>query len=75
MEGNGCRTLHLPPSQIAYMAMVKAAVRAMDTVQSYAHSALGLGPSTFIVAGASKRGWWVYAHPFPIVVPSTCMHG
>jgi PhoPQ-activated pathogenicity-related protein len=43
----------------ARLPMTKAAVRAMDTVTSFLGSAEGGGvkADTFVVAGASKRGW------------------
>lgn len=37
--------------------MTKASVRALDTVQAYAHQNLGQNVENFVVAGASKRGW------------------
>ena len=39
------------------LPMVKSAVRAMDTVQSYAHKTWQLEVKHFTVTGASKRGW------------------
>ena len=43
----------------ARLPMTKAAVRAMDTVTSFLGSAAGgsVKADTFVVAGASKRGW------------------
>ena len=46
------------PELVAYMAMVKAAVRALDTIENYVSTAHGLSATTFVVAGASKRGWY-----------------
>ena len=40
--------------------MVKASVRAMDTITAFAAALPELGgsaPSSYTVAGASKRGW------------------
>ncbi|KAH8959759.1 hypothetical protein BDL97_06G093900 [Sphagnum fallax] len=47
--------LHIP--------MTKAAVRAMDTLQTYACKHLKIQIESFVVAGASKRGWttWLTA--------------
>lgn len=53
------------PTWSARFPMVKSSVRAMDTVQAFLRSPAGGGsaPETFIVAGASKRGWttWLTA--------------
>ncbi len=43
---------------IVYMAMVKSASAALTTITSFAKTQ-GLTVETFIVAGASKRGWCV----------------
>lgn len=55
-----------------HLAMAKAAVRAMDTVSSFAGSAEGgsMKVNHFVVAGASKRGWttWLTAAADPRVV-------
>ncbi len=40
--------------------MVKSAVRAMDAVTDFLAAKSGEGPSRFLVAGASKRGWTTY---------------
>jgi PhoPQ-activated pathogenicity-related protein len=49
----------------AQLAMTKAAVRALDTIQAFCASAPGgsVTVSNFVVAGASKRGWttWLTA--------------
>lgn len=62
--GDGTWPLRLP--------MTKAAVRAMDTVTSFAVSADGGGLKVdrFVVAGASKRGWttWTTAAVDPRVI-------
>ena len=44
------------PELVAYMAMVKAAVRALDTIEDYV-KVHGHTATQFLVAGASKRGW------------------
>ncbi|GAQ86524.1 hypothetical protein KFL_002940100 [Klebsormidium nitens] len=54
------------PDEVEWPArfpMVKAAVRAMDTVQAYARQLLGNQIENFAVVGASKRGWvaWLTA--------------
>jgi PhoPQ-activated pathogenicity-related protein len=41
-----------------YNAMVKSAVMALTTIESFVKT-LGLSANQFMVAGASKRGWWV----------------
>lgn len=41
---------------VAYLPMVKSAVRAMDTVQTYLAGATGQTINDFVAAGASKRG-------------------
>ncbi|KAG0621148.1 hypothetical protein M758_4G272900 [Ceratodon purpureus] len=41
----------------AHIPMTKATIRALDTVQSYASSQLKLQVQSFVVGGASKRGW------------------
>ena len=50
--------------------MVKAAVRAMDTVTDYVHNTYGYSIDKFVVSGASKRGWaaWLTAAVDPRVV-------
>lgn len=47
----------------ARLPMTKSAVRAMDTVTAFTKSAEGGGAAveTFVVAGASKRGWTTWA--------------
>ena len=42
---------------LARLPMTKAAVRAMDVVESYCTDALGQKVDSFLVAGGSKRGW------------------
>jgi PhoPQ-activated pathogenicity-related protein len=37
--------------------MVKTAVRAMDAVQEFSENELNAGINSFIISGASKRGW------------------
>ena len=51
------------------LPMVKAAMRAMDTVQTLAQSRWQLSIDRFTVAGASKRGWtsWLTAASDPRV--------
>ncbi len=51
------------------LPMVKAATRAMDTVQAAAQQRWQLGIERFTVAGASKRGWtsWLTAASDPRV--------
>ncbi|CAF1051330.1 unnamed protein product [Rotaria magnacalcarata] len=45
------------PYELILMPMTKAAVRAMDAVQQFA-TQLGIPvPGTFVISGASKRGW------------------
>jgi len=45
------------PNVIAYFPMVKASVRAMDTVQDFTAKMFGMNITKHCVAGASKRGW------------------
>lgn len=45
------------PTQLLLFAMTKAAVRAMDTIQTFLSTTTAYNPQKFIVAGASKRGW------------------
>lgn len=47
------------PTWVARMPMVKACVRAMDTIQAFLKSEEGgeIEVEEFVVAGASKRGW------------------
>ncbi len=46
------------PEFIAYFPMVKAAVRALDTLNAVIPNHVDMkGPTRFFVAGASKRGW------------------
>ncbi len=45
------------PTWLARNAMVKSAVRAMDTVQAVAQKVRQFEVKRFVVAGASKRGW------------------
>jgi PhoPQ-activated pathogenicity-related protein len=63
------------PTWSAYFPMTKAAVRAMDTVQSFTSGTLGYETDSFIVTGFSKRGAiaWLTAAIDPrvsAVVPS-----
>ncbi|CAF4877849.1 unnamed protein product [Rotaria sp. Silwood1] len=45
------------PYELVLMPMTKASVRAMDVVQQFA-TQLGIPvPETFVISGASKRGW------------------
>lgn len=57
---------------LARMPMTKAAVKAMDTVTSFSATAKGgrVVVNSFVVAGASKRGWttWTTAAVDPRVV-------
>jgi len=39
------------------LPMVKAVVKAMDTVQNYVSKTKGINIESFTIAGASKRGW------------------
>jgi PhoPQ-activated pathogenicity-related protein len=57
------------------LPMVKAAVRAMDAVQSVAHERWQLPIERFTVAGASKRGWtsWLTAATDPRVAAAAPM--
>lgn len=45
------------PTWLARNAMVKSAVRAMDTVQAVVEKQRNTRVDRFVVAGASKRGW------------------
>lgn len=45
------------PEWLLRLPMTKAAIRALDTIQTYASENLGLDIEKFLVAGASKRGW------------------
>ena len=45
------------PEVIVYFPMVKATVRALDTMEDYAKKQWGLDITQHMVAGASKRGW------------------
>ncbi|MBE3584051.1 MAG: hypothetical protein IMX01_08060 [Limnochordaceae bacterium] len=45
------------PTWAALLPMTKAAVRAMDAVQAFASQQLQLNLTSFVVTGASKRGW------------------
>ena len=58
------------PFWILQLPMVKAAVRAMDTVTDYVHNTYGYNIDKFVVSGASKRGWaaWLTAAVDPRVV-------
>jgi PhoPQ-activated pathogenicity-related protein len=55
------------PEWAVHLAMTKAAVRAMDTVQAFAASK-GLPIEDFLVLGGSKRGWttWLTAAADPL---------
>jgi PhoPQ-activated pathogenicity-related protein len=46
-----------PPEIVAYFPMVKATVRALDTIEDFAKKQFGYDVSSHLVAGASKRGW------------------
>ena len=66
------------PEWLVHLAMTKAIVRAMDTVQAFMKSpfsppeiqALEANPQQFLVAGASKRGWitWMISAVDPRVI-------
>ena len=45
------------PFWLPRLPMVKAAVRTMDTIQTYVAQKFGHNIEKFVVAGASKRGW------------------
>ncbi|CAF5124661.1 unnamed protein product, partial [Rotaria sp. Silwood1] len=45
------------PYILLRMPMTKASVRAMDAVQQFADKLGAPVPKTFVVGGASKRGW------------------
>jgi len=51
------------PEWPVHVAMVKAAVRAMDTIQNYLEDEESITIEDFIVLGGSKRGWttWLTA--------------
>jgi PhoPQ-activated pathogenicity-related protein len=66
------------PEWLARLPMTKAVVRAMDTVQAFVQRDYSRKVPTFVVAGASKRGWttWTTAAVdkrvvamIPIVMP------
>lgn len=46
-----------PPEIVAYFPMVKATVRALDTIEDFAKKQFGYDVTSHLVAGASKRGW------------------
>ena len=45
------------PEWLLRLPMTKAVVKAMDAVTDYAKKALGVSVESYVVGGASKRGW------------------
>ena len=45
------------PTWLLRLPMTKAAVKAMDTIQAFAPSIGLMNIDSFVIAGASKRGW------------------
>ena len=45
------------PEMIAYLPMTKAAIRGLDTIESFIAEEYEIDINGFFVAGGSKRGW------------------
>ena len=45
------------PEMIAYLPMTKAAIRGLDTIESFIAEEYKIDINGFFVAGGSKRGW------------------